>query len=91
VSRRFVVATREQLAQMMSRDLGRLSLCAVMIDGIHVDQHLGTWASGSTNREKSTSSVCTRGATEYSTVCVALLTDLVARGMHVVHLLLGLG
>ena len=40
VSRRFVGATREKLAEMMSRDLSRLALCAVMIDGVHVGAHL---------------------------------------------------
>jgi hypothetical protein len=40
VSRRFVGATREKLAEMMSRDLGSLALCAVMIDGVHVGAHL---------------------------------------------------
>lgn len=40
VSRRFVAATRERLAEVMSRDLGGLSICAVMIDGIHVGDHL---------------------------------------------------
>ena len=40
VSRRFVAATREKLQEMMSRDLGSLKLCAIMIDGIHVDEHL---------------------------------------------------
>jgi transposase-like protein len=40
VSRRFVAATREKFQEMMSRDLGDLKLCSIMIDGIHVDEHL---------------------------------------------------
>jgi hypothetical protein len=33
-------ATRERLAQTMSRDLSPLPLCAVMINGIHMGEHL---------------------------------------------------
>ena len=40
VSRRFVTATREKLAEMMSRDLGQIALCAIMIDDVHVGEHL---------------------------------------------------
>ena len=35
VSRRFVAATRETMAELMSRDLSTFALCAVMIDGKH--------------------------------------------------------
>jgi transposase-like protein len=41
VSRRFVGATRAKLAEMMSRDLSALPLCAVMIDGIHTPDDVG--------------------------------------------------
>jgi hypothetical protein len=30
----------EKLAEMMSRDLSAVTLCAVMIDGIHVGEYL---------------------------------------------------
>ena len=40
MSRRFVAATKVKLAELMSRDLGKLALCAIMIDGIHIDEHL---------------------------------------------------
>lgn len=83
VSRRFVVATREQLAQMMSRDLGLLSLCAVMIDGIHVGEHLVLVGLGIDEQGEKHILGLYEGATENSTVCVALLTDLAARGMRV--------
>ncbi len=82
VSRRFVVATREQMAQMMSRDLGKLSLCAVMIDGIHVDQHLVLVALGIDEQGEKHVLGLYEGATENSTVCTALLTDLASRGMR---------
>ncbi len=82
VSRRFVVATREQLAGMMSRDLGGLSLCAVMIDGLHVDEHLVLVALGIDEGGEKHILGLYEGATENSTVCSALLTDLVSRGMR---------
>ena len=39
-SRRLVAATREKLADMVSTDLSELGLCAIMIDGIHVAEHV---------------------------------------------------
>jgi hypothetical protein len=40
VSRRFVIATEQTLTDMMGRDLSTLSICAVIIDGVHVGDHL---------------------------------------------------
>ena len=52
VSRRFVSATRDRLAQMMSADHGNLSLSALMTDGIHVGEHLALVALASTRTAK---------------------------------------
>ncbi len=81
VSRRFVAATREKLAELMGRDLSQLSLCAIMIDGIHVGGHvvlvaLGIDASG----EKHVIGVY-EGATENTVCCAGLLSDLESRGV----------
>src|SRR5579863_3490073 len=46
VSRRFVAATQATFTSMMSRDLSRLSLCSMVIDGIHVGEHLVVVALG---------------------------------------------
>jgi putative transposase len=81
VSRRFVAATREQLGEMMSRDLGKLALCAIMIDGIHVAEHLVLVALGiDAHGEKHTLGLY-EGATENTTACIGLLSDLEARGV----------
>src|SRR5262249_55331182 len=40
VSRRFVAATQETVETMTSRDLSAISLCALIVDGIHVGEHL---------------------------------------------------
>ena len=81
VSRRFVGATREKLAEMMSRDLSALPLCAVMIDGIHVGEYLVLVAIGIDEQGEKHVLALYEGATENATVCTALLQDLVARGL----------
>lgn len=82
VSRRFVAATREQLAQMMGRSLAGLSLCAVMIDGLHIDGHVVLIALGIDEEGDKHVLGLYEGATENSTVCTGLLSDLVARGLR---------
>lgn len=82
VSRRFVSATRDKLAEMMSADLAKLSLCAIMIDGIHVGEHLVLVALGiDTKGDKHTLGLY-EGATENTTSCSGLLSDLEARGVR---------
>jgi len=88
VSRRFVMATRKQLAQMMSRDLGTLSLCAVMIDGLHVGDHVVLAALGIDEAAEKHVLGIYEGATENATICTALLSDLMARGLRVDHSML---
>lgn len=82
VSRRFVAATERQMAEWLGRELGSLELGVVMIDGIHIDDHvllvaLGIDADGTKHvlgvRE---------GATENAAACTALLADLRDRGLH---------
>jgi transposase-like protein len=82
VSRRFVAATREQLAQMMGRSLAGLSLCAVMIDGIHIDEHVVLIALGIDEEGEKHILGLYEGATENSTCCTGLLSDLAARGLR---------
>jgi transposase-like protein len=82
VSRRFTAATREQLAQTMTRDLSALSLCAIMIDGIHMGEHVVLVALGIDEHGEKHVLGMHEGATENATVCTALLNDLVARGVR---------
>jgi putative transposase len=82
VSRRFVASTREKLGEMMGRDLGKIALSAIMIDGIHVAEHLVLVALGiDENGEKHTLGLY-EGATENTTSCSGLLSDLEARGVR---------
>ena len=82
VSRRFVAATREKLAEMMSRDLSGLAICATMIDGIHMGEHLVLVALGIDEAGDKHTLGLYEGAAENETTCKALVTDLVARGLR---------
>ena len=82
VSRRFVVSTRENLGEMMSRDLGKIALCAIMIDGIHVAEHLVLVALGIDDKGDKHTLGLYEGATENTTSCIGLLSDLEARGVR---------
>jgi transposase-like protein len=81
VSRRFVEATRKQLQDMMRRELGNLSLCAIMIDGIHVDEHVVLVALGFDSDGNKHVLGLYEGATENSVCCQGLLSDLESRGL----------
>jgi putative transposase len=74
--------TKEKLAELMGRDLGKLTLCAMMIDGIHVDEHLVLVALGSDAHGDKHVLGLYEGATENTTSCIGLLSDLEARGVR---------
>lgn len=81
VSRRFVAATERQMGTWLGRDLGALDLVALMIDGIHIAEHVLLVALGvDVDGQKHVLGV-REGATENATSCTALLTDLRDRGM----------
>ena len=82
VSRRFVARTEETLRTMQNRDLGTLSLCAMAIDGIHVGEHLVVVALGIDESGEKHVLGLHEGATENESVCKALISDLVARGVR---------
>jgi putative transposase len=82
VSRRFVTATREKLAETMSRDLSGLAICATMIDGLHMGEHLVLAALGIDESGEKHVLGLYEGATENETVCTALISDLTSRGLR---------
>jgi putative transposase len=82
VSRRFVAATKEKLAQMISRDLSSISLCVLMLDGIHIAEHIVLVALGIDEAGDKHVLGLYEGASENSTVCTGLLSDLAARGLR---------
>lgn len=82
VSRRFVADTREKLGEMMSRDLSAIDLCAIMIDGIHIGEHLVLVGLGIDRQGDKHIVGVYEGATENTVCCAGLLSDLEARGLR---------
>ena len=81
VSRHFVRATAQQLRALCERRLEKLTLVALLIDGIEfVGQTLIIALGVEENGTKHVLGLW-QGATENTTVCKALLEDLVARGL----------
>ena len=52
ISRRFVEGTRRRLVKLQRRDLSKLSLAVLMIDGIHFEDHVVLVALGFENDGK---------------------------------------
>jgi putative transposase len=82
VSRRFVAATEQQMATWLGRDLGEIDLIVLMVDGVHVDDHVVLAALGIDSDGKKHVLGIREGATENATVCTAILEDLRERGMR---------
>lgn len=82
VSRRFVAATERQMAEWLGRDLGALDLGVVMIDGVHIEDHVLLVALGIDADGKKHVLGVREGATENAAACTALLADLRERGLR---------
>ncbi len=82
VSRRFVEGTRRRLVKLQRRDLSKLSLAVLMIDGIHFEDHVVLVALGFENDRKKHVLGLWEGATENSRACKALLENLASRGLQ---------
>jgi putative transposase len=82
VSRRFVAATAASVAAWQRRDLSAIDLLVLMIDGLHVDDHVILVALGIDTDGKKHVLGLREGATESSTSCKALLADLESRGLR---------
>jgi putative transposase len=81
VSRRFIEITEEQMKELFGRDLSTLDLASLLIDGVHVDDHVLLVALGvDVNGVKHVLGI-REGATENATACTQLLVDLRERGM----------
>jgi putative transposase len=81
VSARFVVGTRRKLEELMRRDLSKLALAALMIDGVRFADHVVLAAVGiDAGGEKHVLGL-REGATENAASCKALLADLIERGL----------
>ncbi len=80
-SRRFVAMTEERLKEWMNRDLSNLRIAAVMIDGIEVGEHTIVIALGIDESSQKHVLGLWQGATENAQICIALLNNLIERGL----------
>lgn len=81
VSRRFVKKTRQGLAEWLRRDLGELGLVTLMLDGVHIAEHVVLVALGIDAEGRKHVIGLREGATENATACTELLAELRERGM----------
>ena len=85
VSRAFIHASQAKLKELMERDISKLNLAALFIDGIGFSGHLLVVAVGvDADGVKHTLGLW-QGATENAEVCQALLNDLIRRGLNLGH------
>lgn len=82
VSRRFIAATKKELATCLKRPLGDLDVKCVMLDGIHLADHLVVIAVGIDSGGRKHVLGFWEGSTENTEVCSSLLSDLVERGLN---------
>lgn len=82
VSRRFVKRTKAALDGWLRRPLGEIDLVAVMIDGVHVEEHVVLIAIGIDGNGSKHVLGLREGATENAVSCTNLLADLRERGLR---------
>lgn len=82
VSRRFVAKTAARVKAWLERDLSAIDLVVLMIDGLHVDEHVLLVALGIDADGNKHVLGLREGATENATACTALLADMQARGLR---------
>jgi putative transposase len=81
VSRRFVTITKAQMDQWFARDLSGIDFVVVMLDGVHVADHVILAAVGIDSDGRKHVLGIREGATENATTCKELLVDLRQRGL----------
>ena len=86
ISEHFIEASREKLAEMMERRLGKLRLCALLIDATPFAGQQMVVALGVSQDGRKTILGIRQGATENATVVGELLGDLMNRGLDFAEL-----
>ena len=82
VNRQMVETTAEELKSLCERDLSKMDICVLVLDGVHIAKTVQVVALGvETNGIKHILGF-REGATENSQVCVELLEDMVKRGLN---------
>ena len=82
ISDRFVLASSEQVDKLLKRDLSKLTLCALMIDGVEYRSEHFVVALGIDQTGAKTILGFHQGATENQQICDQLLNNLVGRGLN---------
>jgi transposase-like protein len=82
VSKRFVAKTKAEMDKWLLRDLSGLDIVVLMLDGVHVSEHVLLVALGIDSDGKKHVLGVREGATENATACRALLEDLGERGLR---------
>jgi putative transposase len=81
VSRRFVAATAERLAELLARRLDQERWLVVFLDGFSMGEHLLVGALGVTADGTKVPLGVVEGTTENKAVCTRLVADLAERGL----------
>lgn len=81
VNREMVEATSKGIKEICERDLSEFNLCGLLIDGVHLGDAVYLVALGVETNGKKAVIGFREGSTENAEVCVALLEDLVRRGL----------
>ena len=81
VSRRFVAATAERLAELLARRLDQDRWLVVFLDGFGMGEHLLVGALGVTDDGTKVPLGVAEGTTENAAVCTRLVSDLADRGL----------
>ncbi len=81
VSREFVRASEAKLKELMERDLSKLDLVALFLDGVGFADHLLIVAMGVDAQGDKHALGLWQGVTENTAVCQALFDDLIRRGL----------
>ena len=85
ISDRFVLASTEQVQQLIKRDLSKLNLCVLMVDGVEYCSEHFVVALGIDDTGVKTVLGFHQGATENQQICDQLLEGLVHRGLSLKH------
>lgn len=81
ISRRFIEETQKALEELMTRPLDELDICVLMIDAVNIKEHVIVASIGIDIDGNKHVLGLWEGSTENTTVCQALLSDLVSRGL----------
>jgi len=82
ISRKTVEATAEQLRSLCERDISKLDICVLVIDGVHVGETVHIVVLGVETSGKKYILGFRQGATENSQVCSELFEEFIQRGLQ---------